>query len=192
MSRLARYLHDLRRELAKRGRRDTRIVEEARDHLADAVEAGVRGGSSRDDAERDALARFGPPHLVAASVPRGWRMLNGTLASVTGLLIAATVWLSGSLVILAPPRANYSLWFVMASVILAHAVLTLASLVTGSASGYLRSALIAGAAAALTMSAWWGYLMVSDPHFEGFRLVLAFMLAVQGSLTLLRTRALST
>ena len=63
------YLRALARALHARGHAAARIVAEAREHLIDAVEDGMRRGLARDDAERDAIQRFGPPDLVAAQAP---------------------------------------------------------------------------------------------------------------------------
>jgi uncharacterized protein involved in exopolysaccharide biosynthesis len=70
------YLDRLERELRQRGVEDARIVEEAREHLLDAVEDGRQRGLSPDDAEREALERFGTPKTVAAHVApeREWMM----------------------------------------------------------------------------------------------------------------------
>ena len=60
------YLKELRRALNERGHEDARIVEEARDHLVDAVEDGLRRGLDRADAEREAVERFGAPDVIVA------------------------------------------------------------------------------------------------------------------------------
>lgn len=52
------YLDRLEHELRQRGVQDTRIVEEAREHLLDAVENGRPRGLSIEDAEHEALERF--------------------------------------------------------------------------------------------------------------------------------------
>ncbi len=64
--RLEAYLSRLEQELQKQGIVDTRIVDEVREHLLDAVAAGLRRGLSGDAAEHEAFVRFGPPEMVAA------------------------------------------------------------------------------------------------------------------------------
>ena len=59
------YLVALQRELRNRGIEDNRILDEARDHLADAAERGIRLGLSVDAAESEALRQFGAADTVA-------------------------------------------------------------------------------------------------------------------------------
>jgi hypothetical protein len=61
------YLARLARELEVRGVTDPLIIEEARSHLADAIDGGLQRGVPCGVAEREAIARFGGPELVAAT-----------------------------------------------------------------------------------------------------------------------------
>jgi hypothetical protein len=65
-ARLQAYLQQLERELRTRGLPDRRIVDEAREHLVDTIEEGLRRGLSIDVAEHEAFVRFGAPETVAA------------------------------------------------------------------------------------------------------------------------------
>jgi capsular polysaccharide biosynthesis protein len=82
------YLRELARALHERGHAAVRIVAEAREHLADAVEDGLRRGLSREDAEREAVERFGPPDLIAAQAPpvrsRTMSRLTASLDTIVG------------------------------------------------------------------------------------------------------------
>ena len=60
---LEAYLSRLERELRQRGLRDRRIIDEAREHLVDAVEDGLHRGLSVEGAESQVLVRFGPPEI---------------------------------------------------------------------------------------------------------------------------------
>src|SRR5262249_11184047 len=76
-SRLDIYLAQLAVELRARGLAAARIVEEARGHLTDATEDGLQRGLTREEAEHDAIARFGAPDLVASTfAPTPYRVLN--------------------------------------------------------------------------------------------------------------------
>ncbi|MGH7682617.1 MAG: permease prefix domain 1-containing protein [Candidatus Eiseniibacteriota bacterium] len=62
---IERYLSDLAREVRRRGVHDRRLLEEVREHLADAVAAGRDGGLSEEEAIAAALDRFGPAIALA-------------------------------------------------------------------------------------------------------------------------------
>ena len=63
-----RYIDELRRAFRSHGILDVQIVEELREHLIDAIEEGRLRGLHPGDAEREAIAKCGPPDLVAAHV----------------------------------------------------------------------------------------------------------------------------
>jgi uncharacterized protein involved in exopolysaccharide biosynthesis len=69
------YVSRFERELATRGIRDVRIVEEVREHLIDAVEESLKRGLSVEVAEREAFTRFGAPETIAAHVDAEKRRL---------------------------------------------------------------------------------------------------------------------
>ena len=65
-ARLEAYLSRLEHEVRKHGPVDTTSMDEVREHLLDAVAAGLQHGLSVDAAEQEAFVRFGPPEMVAA------------------------------------------------------------------------------------------------------------------------------
>ena len=76
----------LERELRRRGLHERRIVEEAREHLFDAVDDGLQRGLSVDAAESDVLARFGSPEIVAGQcAAKEHRMSNWLFVILTRL-----------------------------------------------------------------------------------------------------------
>ena len=92
-ARLEAYLSRLARELREHGL-DRRILEEAREHLVDAIEEGLRRGLSVDAAEGEAFVRFGPPETVAAHfATERSRMVNRILVTLTRIarLIAEAI-----------------------------------------------------------------------------------------------------
>jgi hypothetical protein len=85
---LEAYVSRLVRELKTRGLEDARLVEEAREHLADAIEDGRRRGLSIDAAAHEAFDRFGAPEVLAAYIATE---KEGSMNRLTVLL--GTVWL---------------------------------------------------------------------------------------------------
>ncbi|HJZ76399.1 MAG TPA: hypothetical protein VKE51_31910 [Vicinamibacterales bacterium] len=106
------------------------------------------------------------------------------LAAACMLLLLAVGYLSLSLVILAPPRANVPLWFAVAAVIAAQAVLTLVTLWMPTPPAPLRAAVIGGALVLMAIAIWRVRATLAGPHFEGYNLLLGAMLAVQAALTI--------
>jgi hypothetical protein len=111
-------------------------------------------------------------------------MAKTALAAICIFTLAATVYLSASLIVLRPPRADYQQWALVASAIIAQGALTLVAMRAGSPRG-LRYAAAAGGAAIAGLGASSIYGTVSGAHFEGYALVLGCMLVTQGLLTLI-------
>jgi hypothetical protein len=110
-------------------------------------------------------------------------MVKTALAAICVFTLLATTYLSASLLILRPPRANYQQWALVASVIVAQGVLTLAALRLGGARtlGYVT---VAGGVVLTALGASAVYSTVSGPHFEGYALVLGSALIIQGLMTI--------
>lgn len=89
---LETYLTELAREMRKHGLLESGIVQEVRDHLVDAAEAGLRRGLDDEAATQAAIERFGAPRLVAAGfADEKHRVLSRVLFAVAvslGLAIA--------------------------------------------------------------------------------------------------------
>jgi hypothetical protein len=64
---LEAFLSRLEGELGKHGVIEQRLIEEAREHLVDAIRSGLEHGLSQEAAERDAFSKFGSPETVAAA-----------------------------------------------------------------------------------------------------------------------------
>jgi len=111
-------------------------------------------------------------------------MVKTALAAICAFTLLATAYLTASLLILRPPRANYQQWTLVAAVILVQGALTLLALRAGSPKG-LRYAAAAGGAAIAALGTSSIYSTVSGPHFEGYALVLGSLLVIQGLLTLM-------
>jgi hypothetical protein len=90
--RLQTYLRSLQRTLWMRGLSDADTLAEIESHLLEAVEQGVRQGLSVEEAEQQALDRFGPAELIADTFDKGriglMQNLLLTAAVLSGLLFA--------------------------------------------------------------------------------------------------------
>ena len=85
------YLNDLERELRLNGSFDSDTLTEIESHLLESVERGLRGGLDREEAERDALRRFGSVDVVSSTFEREritpMQKLLLTIAAVSGLFV---------------------------------------------------------------------------------------------------------
>lgn len=82
------YISRLEQQLRQRGIVDRRILAEAREHLVDAVDDARQRGLSLEDAESEALERFGAAEIVAARVLEEREHMKLGFAGALG-----TVWL---------------------------------------------------------------------------------------------------
>lgn len=93
MSAVEAYLDELVQALAGRPPRELRaVLAEAEAHLYDDIEAATARGVPREQAERDAIARFGPAVDLAAAERRRARL---TVRESLGQLTRAAVLLAG-------------------------------------------------------------------------------------------------
>ena len=110
--------------------------------------------------------------------------MKPALAVACAFTLLATVYLTVSLIVLQPPRANDQQWTFRASVIVAQGVLTLTTLAGVVRVAWIRWLLLAGGIAIMLLGASWVRDTVAGPHFEGYALVLGSALVLQGALTL--------
>jgi hypothetical protein len=90
---IERYLDQLLVHLRGRAGDVRRILAETEDHLRDSVEAGLSEGLSEDEAQAQALARFGPARTVARRFGPAEHPL--VPLDVLGHLAVAGAWLGG-------------------------------------------------------------------------------------------------
>src|SRR2546428_9273020 len=111
-------------------------------------------------------------------------MLKTALVAICVLLLLATGYLSLSLIILNPPRANFPLWFTLAAVFTAQSVLTLIAMRIPHPPAWLRILVAVGGCVLVGIAIWRVRATLDSSHFEGYNLLLGAMLVVQGALTL--------
>ena len=110
--------------------------------------------------------------------------LKTALTLICSFTLLATGYLSLSIIVLHPPRANYPRWFLMAALFVAQSVLTLGAVSGAMSGGWTRWPLLAGGLAIMGLGASWAHATVTGPHFEGYALVLGSVLVAQGALTM--------
>ena len=108
-------------------------------------------------------------------------MLKTALLALAALTLLAVAYLTASVLVLRPPRANLSAWLPLAALLAAQCVLTFAAV--SSAVPWLRTIVAAGGTALIAAAVWLIRGTLSSDHFEGYALLLGGMLAIQGALT---------
>jgi hypothetical protein len=111
-------------------------------------------------------------------------MMKAELTVACTVTLLATAYLSISLMVLQPPRANFPAWFSLAAVCVAQGVLTLVAITMPRPPGRLRAVVAAGACVLIAIAVWRVRDTLNSSHFEGYNLLLGAMLVVQGALTL--------
>ena len=110
-------------------------------------------------------------------------MVKASLAAICSLTLLATGYLSLSLLVLRPPRANYPEWFMMAALFVTQSAFTLLAVAGMVSGGWVRGLLLTGSLAIVWVGASWARATLTSDHFEGYALVLGLALVIQGALT---------
>jgi hypothetical protein len=111
-------------------------------------------------------------------------MIKTALTAMCVLLLLATGYLSLSLIVLNPPRANFPVWFTLAAIFTVQSVLALAAVRMERPPAGLRLVVAAGACLLIGIAIWRVRATLNSAHVEGYNLLLGAMLVVQGALTL--------
>ena len=111
-------------------------------------------------------------------------MIKSLLAVSCSATLAATAYLSLSLIILNPPRANFPVWFSLAAVLVAQSLATLVAINMAQPPAALRTAVAGGALVLFVIAVWRVGATLDSSHFEGYNLLLAAILVVQAAFTL--------
>jgi len=109
-------------------------------------------------------------------------MAKNALLGLCGLTMVAVGYLTASVVVLRPPRANLAAWLPLAAALIAQCMLTFVAVTRPLA--WLRMLVAAGGAILVGLGVWMIRGTLASDHFEGYALVLGAMLGLQGSLTL--------
>jgi hypothetical protein len=181
-----RFLLDLTWQLRLRGVAAARIVTETREHLQDAAAAGIARGLSPGDADAHAVAAFGAPQDVARAFA-AQRYAGGgrVLAAAAVLTVLGLGGLTLLVLAIRPPGVDLGWWLGRASLVLGLSLWTLAAL--AGAVRWPRVPLALAGLVVAALGARWVYLTVTGPHVEGYVVLVAASLTLQGVLTLARS-----
>jgi hypothetical protein len=100
------YVRNVGSQLARLGPLATGSLLEIREHLLESAQNLIEGGATPDEAEREAVRRFGDPHEVAAELTAVLRQARDPverilkIISITNLFVA--VWGLATVVLLNP------------------------------------------------------------------------------------------
>jgi len=110
--------------------------------------------------------------------------MRTALAVLCAFTLLAVVYLSVSVLFLQPPRANYEQAALSAALFVIQSGLTLLAIAGVVSGAWVRLLMFIGGTAITSI----GFLTVrstlTEPHFEGYALVLGSVLLVQGVLTI--------
>lgn len=178
------YLRALRRELRRDPILARRAVEEAADHLQQIVAAERRNGMSQRDAEEAAVRRFGPVGSLARQLQVFALPLKLLVGFASLITVAVAFWLFTVIAGVLPARdpAHIPLWTGVAVGFLAYSSLCLAYLLLGPSHRWLRAAvlILSGGAVALGLYGIARMVTADSRHFEGYILLMGFILAGHG------------
>lgn len=105
------YLGRLHEELQRLGHEDGRLIDEVREHLADAIDDGMRQGLTTDDASREAFERFGSPEFVARSSIQEKKDMRTWLTAASATLWRWKWWLIAPTLVMAAGTSVYTSYF---------------------------------------------------------------------------------
>ena len=127
------YLHELRRALRHDPILARRVLEEVVDHLSESVAAGREAGMSEEEAQENAVRRFGPAAQFASQFDRFVTPLRLLLVFASIATVGVAIWLFTVIAVVLPAHdpAHIPLWRTVALCFLAYSALSWAYLVLG-------------------------------------------------------------
>jgi hypothetical protein len=110
-------------------------------------------------------------------------MMKAALQAVSALTLMAVSYLTISVVVLQPPRANYVQGFAVAAFVVLQGCLTFVATSFDGRSGWIRPLTLVGGVSMTVLGVWMIRRTLAAAQFEGYAIVLGAMLALQGGLT---------
>jgi hypothetical protein len=180
------YLRDLRRALRGDPFLARRILEEVADHLAEAAAEERRSGMSDSDAEKNAVRRFGPADRFARGFDRYVMPFRFLLIFASIATVGVALWLFSVIALVLPARdpGHIPMWRAVALCYLAYSAMSWGYLVKGPRNAILKwiAPSVSVGAVALGLYGMVSMIVVGSRggHFEGYILLMGFLLAGHG------------
>ena len=182
---VTQYLRALRRELRWRPMLAERLCEEAADHLGEIVRQEREQGMSPQEAETEAVRRFGDPRSIARQFDeRVWWLKPILLCGAASLLLTAA-WLAYALTMVMPARNSWLIpvWTAIAVGFVVYALLTVALVFRGPRPTLVLPVVVLsfGAVAFGIFAIRAMYLATTTGgHFEGYQLLMGLLVGGTG------------
>jgi len=183
---IQKYLADLRREMRGNPLLARRVAEEVADHLAEAAAAGRNSGMSPEDAEENAVRRFGPASQLARQFDRFTLPLKLLLGYASLATVCVALWLFSVIAFVLPSRdpSHIPLWRGIALGFLAYCALSWAYIAAGPRNAWLR---LLGPLASVAAVGFGIFLIVGamqqasgGGHFEGYLILMGLIVSGHG------------
>ena len=180
------YLEDLRRQLRGNPLLARRVLEEVTDHLAEATAAARRSGMSQQDAEQDAIHRFGAPGALVSELDRFGLPLKLLVLGASVATVGVGLWLLWVIAFILPVRdpAHIPMWRAVAFAFFSYSLLCGSYLVVGPRNPVLRWAVTAASLTAIAVGLGAVVDMIrmgmAGGHFEGYIVLMGLILAGHG------------
>lgn len=191
VSPIERHLRELREALRHDPLLARRLCEEVADHLAEVAAELRSAGMTQEQAEADAVRRFGPARGFARRFDGGSFPLRAMLAAGALATALVSAWLLGVVAWVLPARdpAHIPMWLGIALSFGCYATLSIVFVVRGPRPPLLRLAVVVLSLGAIGFGGSAIFRMLTAAgaggHFEGYLLLMGAILAGHGACALL-------
>jgi HAAS len=190
--RVVRFLRTLEAELDLEDAERQRVMTEIAGHLDDDIARERVSGASSEVAIDRAIARLGPPEAIAHQYRRPRTIADSLVILAATVTALAAAWLIMVITLILPQRdpAGIPFWTTIAGGFVAYVGLTGFYLRPGRRSVVVRAIVVAASIMAIAVGVYGVVVEVSRAtEFEGYVLLLGFILAGHGAAVLIRELA---
>ena len=184
---IERYLAELERRLRHDPALAGRVVDEAADHLAESAAAWRRRGMSSEEAEEEAVRRFGSADGLANGLRPAGHPLRFPIVIAAVVTVLVACWLLAVTTWVLPSRdpAHVVFWRTVAGALIVYAALTFAHVGNGSRAWWPGWILAPASVAAVVTGAALIRSYAYHANAEGYLLLMGVLIGAHGALVLL-------